>query len=204
MSENSSELPVGQIQTVVDNVIDLDRAIEKSTAEIAASINAPIKRGRGRPRKIVPEPASSSVIQPARLAVPPFDATPYLKQAVQMPFAVASAKFKCDELKVTDEQAEPVAIAANNFLKAYAPNLEKADPKTIAAVALATALGMLCFEKYSVYQLLAERPKEMAVQSEITNQSPTEPHAPAQSIFSGRVPASEAFRAKPNLGAWPQ
>lgn len=207
MSEVETALPPGQapVAPPADDSKILDLAIEKSKSEIANAQNAPVKRGRGRPRKIQPAPASPSVAQPAGPAAPLFDATPYLKQAVQVPFAVAAAKFKCDELKVTDEQALPVAIAADQFLRAYAPNLEKADPKTIAAVAFATSLGMLCFEKYSVYSTLEKTPAQVAAAEPVPNDIPSpvsDEQAFAPSPFSGRIPASDAFRTK-NPNPWP-
>jgi len=201
---SNGALPPGSMPIEKAEGLNLDQAIEKSKAEINAAATAP-KRGRGRPRKVQPgqEPTSMSAPGSSQAApAPPVDYSPYLKQAIQTPANFFATKYKCPELRVSDQEAEGPVAAANQCLRVFMPGIEAANPKTAAVYALVLSVGMLTMSKYAIFSELQTsrapidlKPATAApIATEPAPTTPPEPPTEAPQATQGGVSALQAYR----------
>jgi hypothetical protein len=166
-SENT-ELPQG-VQPITSNeTINFEKIVSDSQKNIANELNAPPKRGRGRPRKVRPEQASSSMSQPVGSAepsaslpqAPQIDITPILRDGVKLPFEIAAGKLKDAEIRLRDDEAQGPAEIANQLLNVYMPDLQNQDPKKVLAWSFAISMGMLVVRKTQIHQANKAKNKE--------------------------------------------
>ena len=172
---NSTVLPTGA--NITDSkdtpeVVELKKAVEKSKKNIAEAQNAGIKRGRGRPRKLKPGEASPSVAQPQSgeaiasasmpAPMPQTDLTPIMREGIKLPFAIMAGNLECEEIALTDEEAQTPAELANHLVNLYLPELHNQDPKKIIAWSFAAAVFMLVTKKTALYQAKKKESKAEA------------------------------------------
>lgn len=190
--------------------ISLDKVVDESRSRIHAEQNPTqtVKRGRGRPRKIAPEATGPSVGQSPQAKAPEIDVTPILRQLVQFPFNIAAVRTRCDALAVTDDEATSPAVAANQLLNIYLPDIEKANPKTAALYVFLISFGMLTVQKMTVYTHFQAERRRPAVQPVKPTDETQKTEAPAPApdfstgprLAPGSIPAQDAFRRENIFG----
>lgn len=162
--------------------------VEKSKKAILESTEVPpVKRGRGRPRKIPVETpqARPQVVEPV---APPPDISKFLVEPIRAVSKLPASKYGIEELAFTVDEAQACAESLNQVLQAFAPSLGAMSPKTAAVVAAFTTFGSIGFTKYQIY--LMKRPKP--VEPEPVDEIQTQNAQSQDSVFA--VHAADAFR----------
>lgn len=137
----------------------LSRVVEESRAKIAESEPLPVKRKRGRPRKIYPttefgavtpennNPASADAVTAAP-PMPEVDHRPGLKLLAGMAGTEIIAATGCDALAFSEDEQNSIAENGNIILKALFPGASDFPPELIAGMALA----VLAYSKLQIYR----------------------------------------------------
>lgn len=99
-------------EKTLDELIAADAECEQLDQEISG-ISDPSKRTRGRPRKTEPEPASI-LKQKANPLWPP---------VLKIPFDVWAETEKIEELRITDKEADLLAVPITQLIDYYLPQL---------------------------------------------------------------------------------
>lgn len=143
---------------LVEPAIDADfqKTIEESKAAIQNEKQKVVKKGRGRPRKSGDAPTPQTNTSPQQSPGLSPAAPPDLKQYLVPPMIAISkipaTKHQIPELALSQDEAEACAIALNQCLQAFIPDVNTMSPKTAAIVSLALTVGTIGFQKYSIYQ----------------------------------------------------
>jgi len=131
---------------------------EKVAAEAVQNMQSvsadqpPVKRGRGRPRKI---PASPSPAAAPEAVVPPSEAldlvTPF-KTAIQSLSKIPADRTEIPELAFDDNESRACAESLIAVLDAFVPDANKLDPKTAAVLGAAMTFGSVILVKHDIYK----------------------------------------------------
>lgn len=154
---------------IVENPVEsLENVIAESTQTLQAAEAKPIKKGRGRPRKI-PDQASPGYAtgtgaplpggSPA--PVPQADLTPILKPAVQMPFEIAAIRTGYEGWRLDEAETNLLAMQVDAIAKEYMPQL---SGRWASLVALSLSVAMISgtrFLSYSAWKKEHEKPSEV-------------------------------------------
>lgn len=194
-----------------EGVLDLRQTIDDSKkilkAESAAIESAPRAGGRPpgskdkRPRarwgskkgklKLAPEPAAS--VPTEGLEDPQVSMLPAIAAVVKVPFDIAANKTGCEALRVNEDEAAPSAAAIDQCLRIYFPDLMDKNPKEMALISLAIALGTLGMHKINAFseykKSLAQNPPSANanVDPAATPEVPAGGGRPAQDYFAPRA-----------------
>lgn len=139
---------------VLDATAEFATKVAESKQNIAAE-NATPKRGRGRPRKVVPvtaAPQQSMHSEPSVVQGPP---PPDISQHLTTPLIAISkipaAKYGVPEIALTPDEAALCAKSLNDMLNAFVPDVGQMSPKTAATIGFFTTVGSIAFSKYAIY-----------------------------------------------------
>lgn len=171
----------------------VDQSHQKMQAE-----NQPPKRGRGRPpgmkNKVsgTSAPDTSSVNPPPSVAgpVPPPDVSQYLIGPLVMVSKIPAGRHGIPELALTPDEAGLCAVACNQLICAFIPDVAQMSPRTAAIISAGSVLGAVGFSKYQIY--LAKKNEKTEPNEEPTI---TQVHAPkAMPTSFGTVAATDHFK----------
>lgn len=137
---SKTDSPLGYAERI--ETIDLDKLVRQSAA--------PIKRGRGRPKKN-PEALAASTTQPEQVAAtaPVFNLPPEVfRPILKMPFTASAVLTGCDGLRVEDKDIDDLLPAFKAILDKYAPMM---TGEYGAEIAFATGMLGLASAKLKIY-----------------------------------------------------
>lgn len=127
--------------------------VAESKAAIAGADPAPVKRGRGRPRKVDAVPETPKVDAQPSLPVqaPAPDISTHIKGPLIALSKIPAHRTGIPELALDDSEAGACAQALNEILRAFVPDQNQMSPKTAAVVMGVLTFGSIGFTKYQIY-----------------------------------------------------
>jgi hypothetical protein len=162
---DSAPLPQGTDAQIVngkdnaESTNEFKKMVEKSKEKLHAETSLPPKRGRGRPRKVVsdaPAPTAAPSMAPPPLQAT--DITRYLIPPIGALSKIPANKHQIPELALSPDEAGMCAMACNDLLNVFVPDLSRMSPKTAAIISAGCTFSSIFFTKYQIYSTkMAER-----------------------------------------------
>lgn len=166
----------------VEQTDDFSKVVQESKNRLHAEQNKPLKRGRGRPSTVKPtETSSSPNFSSAGSATPPhigsvqsMNIAPMIEGPLKLLSGLPAKKYKCDDLALTDEEAQQCAKAVNDLLNAFIPDMSQMSPKTAAVFGAVLVFGSVGMNKAIILANHKEKFKdEIASQEKEINSQPS-------------------------------
>lgn len=203
----SEQLPTGLGAEIKPDdsaeVVDLKKAVNQSSFEIAEAQTAAAtpKRGRGRPKKIKTEATGPSVGAADQMTgaaqsveTPSVDYSKITGAILKLPFDVAATRTRVEKIRATDEEIHEPALLASELVNIYMPALATQDPKSILVWSFAASMGMLVYSKFLIFK--AEKPTSENPVSENSNPSPNSVSETGPTLRDDSISADAAFRSR--------
>ena len=155
------ESPLNNKESINIPETNIDAVIKDSKSVL--SKKEPKKGKRGRPPGSSKRPDADQTIPKAESAKAPETVyvpgpmVPAFKEVWKLAFRVPADKYKCPEARLTDEEAEAPAIATDQVLNAFTPDLNALSPKATACVQFVVVVGMLFISKRMIINEHRER-----------------------------------------------
>lgn len=142
--------------------LDFREVVAKSKAEIQATKMQNfevVKRGPGRPKGVKNRPktdqnptiSTQNQGQNEVPAAPMPDLSPFFEAPLIAVSKIPAAKYDIPELALSKDEAGACAIALNQVLNAFAPNMAAMSPQTAAIIGALSTFGSIGFSKYQIY-----------------------------------------------------
>lgn len=162
----------------VEQADDFSKVVQESKNRLHAEQNKPLKRGRGRPSTVKPtetnsSPNFSSVGSPTSpVPVQQMNIGPMIEGPLKLLSGIPAKKYKCEELTLSDEEAQQCAKAVNDLLNAFIPDMSQMSPKTAAVFSAVMIFGSVGMNKAIILANHREKFKDeiKAQEAEINKQ----------------------------------
>lgn len=176
----------------VEQSDDFSKVVQESKNRLHAEQNKPLKRGRGRPSTVKPTETSSSPnfssvgspTSPNQLPAQQMNIGPMIEGPLKLLSGIPAKKYKCEDLTLSDEEAQQCGKAVNDLLNAFIPDMSQMSPKTAAVFGAVMIFGSVGMNKAIILANHREKFKdEIKAQEAEINKQPAEPSINAAQAF---------------------